>query len=185
MKKLFITMVVALCAASVSAQDWVNQATDASKWAVGGRVLSGFQAQAEYSLGEKNYLEGRFGAAWHSFGGVSADFEALYNWRLFQWDWTPNAGQWFFDAGCGVVVGGREHYAYVGAAGQAKFGIKFKGAPVRLAFDWTPFIGPGIDYGIKYPYLDSNLNIRYKKETHARFNEYGFCNFGISCVYCF
>lgn len=185
MKKIILSLAVVLFAASASAQNWVNEATDASKWAVGLRVLSGFQAQAEYKLSDTNYVEGRFGAGWQSFGGVHAHFEALYNWHLFDWDWTPNAGTWFFDAGCGVAVGGREHYAYVGAAGQAKFGIKFKGAPFKLAFDWTPYIGPGITYGYKYPYLDSNLNVHYKKETHAGFNEWGFCNFGISCVYCF
>ena len=172
MKKLFITMAVVLCAASVSAQDWVNQATDASKWALGARVGSGFQAQAEYRLSSGNYVEGRFGMSWCN-GGASlmADFTALYNWNICNMDWTPGTGEWFFDAGCGLVIGGREHYCYLGAAGQAKLGIKFNNVPLRLSVDWTPYIGPGIGY--------------WKNGSSSRFNEYGFANFGISCVYCF
>ena len=86
-------------------------------------------------------------------------------------DWTPSAGRWFFDAGAGINVGGKWHYAYVGVAGSAKLGIAFKGAPVRLSFDWSPAFGPGIAY--------------WDGGSHSEFNERALCNFGITCVYFF
>ena len=172
MKKLIITLCVAMCAASASAQTFASAVTSSDNWAVGLRIGSGFQAKAEYVLPSQNYIEGRFGMSWLNRGAtLMADFTALYNWHLLDMDWTPSTGNWFVDAGCGVVVGGREHYAYVGAAGSVKFGIKFNNVPLKLAVDWTPFIGPEIAYNKGY--------------TASRFNEYGFANFGISCVYCF
>ncbi len=162
MKKIFLALAFVFCAFSVSAQGW----------AVGGRLGSGLQVQAEYQFASDNYLEGRFGMSWCNGGAVlMADFTALYQWNIAKMNWTPKAGEWFFDAGVGVAVGGREHYAYVGVAGGAKLGIKFNGAPVKLAIDWTPVVGPGIGYG--------------GGASHASFNEYGLANLGISCVYCF
>ena len=172
MKKLIMTIAVIFCAASVSAQSWIDSATDAKNWSAGVRLGSGFQAVAEYTFSSDNYFEGRFGMSWCN-GGASlmADFTALYNWHICDMDWTPDTGKWFFDAGCGVVVGGRSHYAYVGAAGSAKFGIAFRNVPLKLSVDWTPYIGPHIAYGGGYSY--------------SEFNEYGFANFGVSCVYRF
>lgn len=172
MKKIILSLAVVLCAVSASAQNWVNQATDASKWAAGVRVGSGFQAVAQYTFESQNYFEGRFGMSWCN-GGASlmADFTALYNWHIATMNWTPGTGDWFFDAGCGVVIGGREHWAYFGPAGSAKLGIAFHDVPLKLAVDWTPYIGPAIAYGNGW--------------SGSTFNEYGFANFGISCVYCF
>lgn len=157
MKKILLTLAVCFCALSVSAQDW----------AVGGRFGSGLQAQAEYHFSNNNYVEGRFGLYYATARATAmADFTALYNWNIFNMDWTPSVGQWFFDAGCGINVGGREYYAYLGAAGCAKLGLKLNDIPIRLAFDWTPAFGAGIS-------------------GDAAFNKWGLCNFGISCVYCF
>ncbi len=159
MKKLALTLVVALLALSASAQ-----------WNVGARVGSGFHAVGQYEFSDKNYVEARFGAYWANGGGVTADFTALYNWNIFNMNWTPK-GEWFFDAGAGLTVGGRGHYAYVGAAGMAKLGYEFGGAPVRLSFDWTPSFGPAIAYGGGF--------------SHTAFNKWGLANLGITCVYCF
>lgn len=162
MKKFLLTIAVCFCALTVSAQGW----------SVGARVGSGFQAQGEYAFNNNNYVEGRFGMSWLNGGAaLVADFTALYQWNVFTMDWTPSAGEWFFDAGVGVSVGGREHYAYVGAAGCAKLGIKFNNAPVKLSFDWTPVVGPEIGY--------------YGKYSAAQFYAYGLANFGVSAVYCF
>lgn len=201
MKRLIISIVMMVCAASVSAQtysaDWLNSATNADNWAVGLRVGPGLQVDAEYSFHSRNSIEGRFGMSWCNGGGsLMAELTALYNWHIATMDWTPNAGEWFFDAGCGVVIGGRSHYAYFGFAGAAKFGIKFRDVPLRLAIDWTPYIGPGIAYGVKVPIIegvhdanDPSIVIPtitgYRKSTSSSFNEYGFANFGISCVYYF
>ena len=86
-------------------------------------------------------------------------------------DWTPRAGQWFFDAGAGINVGGREHYAYVGVVAMARLGIKFNDAPLSLSLDYSPVIGPGIVYGGGY--------------SHAGFRDIGFANVGVTCTYNF
>lgn len=162
MKKILLSVLVCICALTVSAQN---------RGAIGGRIGSGLQVQGEYNFG-KNYIEGRFGMSWCNSGAVVvADFTALYNWNVCTMDWTPSAGEWFFDAGVGLSVGGKEHYAYVGPAGCARLGIKFKGAPVKLSVDWTPMFGPAIGYA--------------KGWSHTEFHKYGLANLGVSCAYCF
>ena len=86
-------------------------------------------------------------------------------------DCTPRAGTWFFDAGVGVNVGGREHYAYVGVAGMARLGFEFNSAPVSLSLEYTPVIGPGIGYG--------------GGASDAAFRAVGFANVGLTCTYNF
>ena len=160
MKKLILSLVICLMAAfSANAQDW----------RLGGRVGAGFQLQAEYGMSGDSYLEGRFGMSF--LNGLDADFTALHMWNVATMNWTPSAGEWFFDAGTGLGVGGRAHFAYVGVAGSAKLGIEFSGAPVRLSLDWTPVIGPGIGYGGGH--------------SSAGFNAMGLANIAVSAVYCF
>jgi hypothetical protein len=153
MKKILLSLAVCFCAA-MSAQ--------AQEWTVGGRIGSGLQAVGSYSLSDKTYVEGRIGLGW--FGGIAADVTALHMWNIMTMDWTPSAGQWFFDAGAGVNGGGGASYGYVGGAGCAKLGIKFNNEPIRLAIDWTPVFGVRSAIG---------------------FNPWGLANFGISCEYCF
>ena len=159
MKKFFLAIFAMLCVAGVSAQDW----------SAGARLGSGFQAVGTYSYNGNDYFEGRFGASW--LGSVSADFTVLHNWQICTMDWTPSAGKWFFDAGVGLNVGGKAHYAYVGIAGLARLGIKFNNAPISVSVDYTPVIGPGIGYAGGH--------------SHAAFRDLGFANFGVSCVYHF
>lgn len=168
MKKILLTLAVLFVAVSAQAQGW----------AVGGRVGSGLQAVGEYGFENGNYVEARFGMSWLSdWGGLTADFTALYNWNVCTMEnWTPSAGDWFFDAGAGVNVGGRENYAYVGAAGCAKLGIKFHSVPIKLSIDWTPSIGVDMAYG---GYV---LSRNWK---NVGFNGMGLANCGVSCVYCF
>ena len=162
MKKILLLVVAVMFATTTFAQNW----------SVGGRVGSGFQVVGQYTLGDKNYVEARFGTYWANNGGyVTADFTALYNWRIFNMDWTPRAGRWFFDAGCGVNVGGREHEAYVGAALMARLGITFNDAPVSLSLDWSPSFGPSIAYGSGW--------------SKARYNEFGLASLGVTCTYNF
>ena len=176
MKKIFFVLAAALCVATVSAQNKfessVKQAAKtvaAQKWSVGLRAGAGAQIDAECFYAGDKYLEGRLGLG--VIGGLGADFTALHNWNCCNWDWTPSVGQWFFDAGCGLNVGGREHFAYIGVAGQAKLGIKFNNVPIRLAIDWTPSFGPGIAY--------------FGGFSHTEFFKYGLCNLGLSATYCF
>ena len=160
MKKFLLSLVALLCVSGAFAQDWK----------VGGRLGSGFQADAQYAYNGNDYLEARFGASWLD-GGVTADFTVLHNWHILDMDWTPKAGTWFFDAGVGLNVGGREHYAYVGVAGMARLGFEFKKAPVSLSVDYTPVLGPEIGY--------------WKGGSNAAFRGMGFANVGITCTYNF
>ncbi|MBQ8366468.1 MAG: hypothetical protein IJX40_01890 [Alistipes sp.] len=162
MKKVLLAVVAVMFATCAFAQDW----------SVGGRVGSGFQAVGQYGYSADKQIEARFGASWANHGGgVTADFTVLHNWKVCTMDWTPSAGEWFFDAGVGINVGGREHYAYVGAAGMARLGITFNDAPVSLSLDYTPVIGPEIGY--------------YKGNSAADFRAMGFANVGITCTYNF
>ncbi|CCY34519.1 uncharacterized protein BN796_01259 [Alistipes sp. CAG:831] len=155
----------------LSASVLFSLSCNAQGWAVGGRTGATVQFDAQYHW-SKGYVEGRFGAGFCNYGGtVTADFSLMYNWKACRWyDWTPDAGTWFLDAGVGINVGGRENYAYVGPAGIVKFGIQFTGGskPVSLSIDWNPAFGAGIGY--------------YRNYSNAAFNEMGLTNFGITCV---
>ena len=177
MKKLFLILVAALSISAVSAQEF----------ALGLRAGSGAQAVAQLKFSNDNYLEARFGASWINpvvtvttttensinvnSSRVCADFTLLYNWHIFDMDWTPKAGRWFFDAGAGVNVGGKAHFAYVGLAGMARLGIAFNNAPVSLSVDWTPSFGPRIAYA--------------KEWSEAQFNDLALANFGVTCTFHF
>lgn len=162
MKKIILIAALALgFAIAASAQDF----------RVGARIGSGFQVQAEYVYSGNNYFEGRFGMGWYHGGALTADFTVLHNWNVCNMDWTPSAGQWFFDAGAGLTVGGRGHFVNLGVAGCAKLGIEFNDAPVRLSVDFTPAFGPAIGY--------------VKGASSAVFNEYGIANLGLSAVFSF
>lgn len=154
MKKFILTLALCLAAFSVSAQGW----------ALGGRITGGVQVQAEYQFASENYLEGRLGLG--LLGGAGLDFTALYQWNIKTMDWTPKAGEWFFDAGVGASLGTGGDGLYLGATGCAKLGIEFSGAPVKLALDYSPTLGPYFGNG-------------------GGFRTSGFWNFGLSCVYCF
>lgn len=159
MKKFALLLVATLFATSLFAQEW----------SVGGRLGSGVQAVGQYNFNQKNYVEGRFGAGWID-GAVTADFTALYNWKICTMNWTDE-GIWFFDAGVGVNVGGIPNYAYVGVAGMARLGYTFENIPLSLSVDYTPVIGPGFVY--------------WGGNAVCGFRDRGFANFGITCTYNF
>ena len=121
-------------------------------------------------LNKSNYLEARLGL----YGGACADFTALYNWHLMDFDWTPSVGKWYFDAGVGGNIGGAAHFVFGGVAGQAKLGLKFNKVPIRLALDWTPVLGVCGWYG------DAG-----DTASGARFYGIGWANVGVSATWCF
>ena len=186
MKKLFILIAVVIASATVASAQ--------GKWATGLRIGSGFQAVGQYHLSDKNYAEARFGMSFvGSFTGridgqrvrgvpvgptmtfISADFSALYMWRVLTPSWTSQ-GEWFLDAGVGLNVGGRANWAYVGPQGSVKLGYTFEQAPVSLAFDWSPAFGASIIYGRDFD---------GRNRTFAGFNDMGIANLGITCTYNF
>ena len=166
MKKLFLALALAFCAATVSAQGW----------GIGGRITGGIEFQAEYTFSSENYLEARVGLG--ILGGSGFTAAALYQWNVAQMDWTPKAGTWFVDLGVGANVGMASKYLYAGGIGCAKLGIKFKGAPVKLALDYSPSVGPWIGG-------NSDADATEGSNTHVGIRTEGFFNFGLSCVYCF
>lgn len=163
----------------------------AQDWAAGARIGSGFQAVGQYKFRSENYVEARFGASWID-SAVTADFTALYSWHILDMDWTPKAGKWFFDAGCGVNVGGRAGYAYLGVAGMARLGFTFKKAPISLSLDYTPVIGPAFSKGggvVINGGIDEHSratgDYEVKHKTYTSFRGRGFANVGITCTYNF
>ena len=201
MKKILLAVVALLCVATVSAQNdfksSVKQAAQtvaSQKWSVGLRLGSGAQVDAECFYAGDKYVEARLGLGWvHGYG---ADFTVLHNWNCCNWDWTPNAGKWFLDAGVGANLGGHLKGLSVGVAGQAKFGIKFNKVPIRLAVDVTPAIGIWHNYGyketIETPELDSNgaptgntVKTTVSHKSHTGFYKWGLLNLGLSATYCF
>ncbi len=160
MKKLFVLLAVAVASATaVSAQDW----------SVGGRLGSGFDAVVQRNFTNDNYVEARLGMSWIS-GGITADFSALYVWNVANMNWT-NSGNWFFDLGAGLNVGGRSHFANLGVQGMAKLGYAFDNSPLKIALDWSPSFGPAIAY--------------VRGASASSFYDNGVANFGLSLMYTF
>lgn len=179
MKKFFLLMVASLFVTGAFAQDW----------SVGGRLGSGFQAVGQYTYNQNKYVEARFGAGW--LDGVTADFTALHNWNILTMDWTPRAGEWFFDAGVGLNIGGKSHYSYLGVAcdysyfgvaGMARLGFTFNNIPLTLSVDYTPVVGPYFVSGFPVYDMDST---EVSKTTFVGYRAVGFANFGITCTYNF
>lgn len=165
MKKFFLAMVAMLCVATASAQD---------KWSVGLRLGSGAQVESEFFYSDKAYLEGLLGL---SLFDNLLDFSLIHNWNCCQWNWTPNAGDWFLDAGVGGRVGGNGDCCFFGVAGQVKFGIEFNRVPIRLALDVTPSFGPVITYGKTVEGV--------KVKSHTGFYNDGILSFGLSATWRF
>lgn len=174
MKKLFVLIAVVIASASVAS---------AQKWSAGARVGTGFQGVAQYHVSDKNYVEVRLGMDYVS--GLNAEFSALYNWRVAQFDWT-SSGDWFFDAGAGLFVGGQAHLARIGVQGVAKLGYTFENIPLSLAFDFSPSFGPAIGYVKKQTVSGLGIIPDFTfGGTSATFDDMAICNLGISCVYNF
>lgn len=204
MKKIFLVLAAALCVATVSAQSKLEQGVDklvktavAQKWSVGLRVGSHEQAVAECFYSDNKYFEGRLGLG--VVGDLSADFALLHNWNCCNWDWTPNAGSWFLDAGVGVNVGGNKGAFWCGVVGQAKFGIKFNKVPIRLAVDVSPSFGPVREYAHEVVVGEETITVTNDAgetittvkpvvETAPgkwKFHKGGLLNLSVSATYCF
>ena len=140
MKKFFLTMVAVLCVATAaSAQSGIKQAfgiDSNARCAAGIHIGTGAQIMGEYFYGKDVYIDARLGYDWTQGFGVTA----LHMWNPKDWNWTPNLGWWFVDAGAGAYVGVNYGVSF-GVAASAKFGILFKNVPIRLAVDITPRLG--------------------------------------------
>lgn len=188
MKKVLLLVATVLFAASAFAQDI----------SVGARVGSSFQAVGQYKYNGVNYVEARFGTSVNNPAyvvGLGAndiidvvresnhfmcDLTLLHNWHVFDMDWTPSLGEWFFDAGAGLNFGGIAGHAYVGVSGMARLGFAFLDWPITLSVDWTPSFGPAVRYG-KYT-NEYGVDIKVR---HTSFNTLGLATLGITCTYNF
>ncbi len=154
MKKLILAAIFCLFATATFAQN--N--------ALGIRVGSGVELQYERFFDSGNVLKvngGLFDFDGSFFG------TCIYDWECFNWgNWTPNAGDWFLQAGVGGAVGlydnGKSSDFNIGVAGNVAFGIHFKGAPFTLAIDYRP-------------------TVLFLNDCWGD----GFGSFGLSCVYRF
>lgn len=194
MKKIFILLGAMLCVATVSAQSKfettvkqiANDVANTKSWSIGVRTGTALQLEAECFYSDKAYLEAIVGVGGYLGKYPGLEGTLLHNWNCCTWDWTPNAGHWFLDAGVGVNAGGSGHHVQFGLAGQAKFGIQFKKVPIRLAVDVTPVVGPWIDYH-REKATDSvtGESVVVDRKDTWHFNGPGLCGAAISATYCF
>lgn len=149
MKKLLVVLVALFTVNAVSAQ--VNNA--------GIRFSGGIEIVGQYDLSKTNYIDGRI-----SFGKDHIGATGVYTWKLEQFNWTPQYGKWFFDAGVGgnIVIG---KSLGLNVVGSAKLGFKFNNAPVSIIWDYCP-----------------SLTLTEVAATESRWNLWGG---GVSFVYHF
>ena len=116
MKKLILAAVFCMLAATTFAQN--N--------GLGIRVGSGAELQYERYFGSGDVL--KVNAGLFDFDG-SFFGTAIYDWECCNWsNWTPNAGNWFLQAGVGGAVGVLKDNFNLGVAGQYQ----------RNLFRWPP-----------------------------------------------
>ncbi len=134
MKKLVLS--IFLCLASVCF-------VDAQKNALGLRFGGAAEILYQRSLSTKNFLQFTLGSP--NYDGFTVT--GIYNWRCCQWDWTPQACDWYLNAGVGAALG---FYDFddsgllFGVAGSCAFGCLFKRAPISIEIDYRPVVGPVI-----------------------------------------
>ena len=145
----------------------------AQDWGAGARLGAGFQAVGQRYLYNGNYFEARLGMDW-IYGDITADFSVMHAWRVANMDWSHD-GNWFFDIGAGVFLGGAANYFLCGLQGMGRVGYEFEDSPISLSFDWSPSIGPEIAYG----------RVGSTRVSAGQFNARGLANLGFSCIYRF
>ena len=148
MKKLLVALVAMFAVTAASAQ----VANVGVRFGASG--YGGFEVTGQYDLSKTNYLEGRLGLG----GGI--DFTGIYTYELKAFNWTPNLGQWFFDAGYGARVGLNGAVNF-GVVGTAKLGLNLKSAPVGITFDITPVANFFPGYGLQ-TWFGSGFSVVYR-----------------------
>ena len=158
----------------------MTTATFAQGWSVGVRAGSTLQAVGQYQYNRANYVEARVGVSWLSIGGSCSDVALLHNWRIKTMDWTPKAGEWFFDAGVGANVSGHRDLIRFGVMGMARLGVKFKRVPLSLSLDYSPTFGTST-YRYEYYLPDGTIQFAHSSE----FNFFGLYNGAFTLTYSF
>lgn len=153
-KLLFIVLFAAASLGTAQAQE--N--------AAGLRIGAGFELLYQRQMSAENYL--RFTAAFPNFDGFTVT--GSYNWRCYEWDWTPETCDWHLDAGAGAafgVYGLDDAGVLVGAMGTCAFGCQFKEVPISIDIDYRPvlgFVAGGGDKGFFTPGLwNFGLSVAY------------------------
>ena len=129
MKRLILAAIFCVFAATAFAQND----------GLGFRVGSGLEVQYEHTFSSNNLIKANAGM--FDFDG-SFFGTCVYDWEVCNWsNWTPNAGNWFLQAGVGAALGIVKNTGFnVGIAGDVAFGIHFSGAPISLSADYRPTV---------------------------------------------
>lgn len=157
MKKIVLLFALTLATIAVQAQE--------HKHAAGVRFGGSVELLYQQELSAENFAQ--FTLAFPNYNGVSAT--AIYNWRCYEWDWTPQTCDWYFNAGAGAAVGVynfKKAGLLVGLAGSAAFGCKFKQSPISLEVDYRPVIGAVVGGGEKGFYTPGIWNFGVSVKFH-------------------
>lgn len=131
MKKIVLTLLVCFTALGVAR---------AQENAVGLRFGGSAELLYQRDLSRTNFLQ--FTLAIPDYDGFAVT--GLYNWRLCQWDWTPETCDWHLNAGVGGALG---MYNFdkagfmLGVTGSCAFGCQFKSVPISIDIDYRPVLG--------------------------------------------
>lgn len=156
MKKFFLGLAFCLVTLGVQAQEYDH--------AVGLRFGGSVELLYQHEISPSNFWQ--FTLAMPNYDGISVT--GIYNWRCFEWDWTPQTCDWYLNAGVGGAVGAYnfDNTGFlVGVAGSCAFGCQFKNAPISLEVDYRPVVGVvagGADKGFFTPGMwNFGLSVKY------------------------
>ena len=121
MKKFLVALVAMFCVTAVSAQ--VSN--------VGARFNGGVEVVGQFDLSKTNYIDARIGL------NHNISLTGIYTWKIQEFNWTPQVGKWFFDAGVGASAA-FTNPVWLSVVGSAKLGLEFKAAPISLIWDLCP-----------------------------------------------
>ncbi len=135
MKKLLLTMMIALTAIAANAQK-TNHALGLH---LGGSTLD---IEYQYHFGEKTFLDATVGMFDFNDGFFGT---VVHNWNIKRWsDWTPDFATWKLWGGIGGGVGmygnSHHHSLLVGPVGTLGFGFTANKVPFTVGVDYRPMV---------------------------------------------
>lgn len=157
MKKILLLLAVCLSTVAAGAQEHDH--------AVGLRFGGSAELLYQRELSATNFAQ--FTLAMPNYDGISVT--GIYNWRCYEWDWTPRTCVWYLNAGVGAALGAYnfdDTGLLLGVAGSCAFGCKFKNAPISLEVDYRPVIGAVFGGGDKGFFTPGTWNFGFAVKYH-------------------
>lgn len=161
MKRTIIIIAAVLC---------LGIAASAQPKAIGARLGVGYGPVAlsyEHYLGGINFAEANLGV-YTAFEQVGFIAEAIYNWVLYEPEWTPR-GEWAWYAGPGISFGSVPYSrvenpaAMYGIVGQVGLEYTFW-FPLQLSADVRPrlcYVGDSLwEHGLSHGFIPT-ISVRY------------------------